>query len=110
MCPPGPLFTAPRPVSDKILDGVLELYNVLKRLCQQSSKDQDSKDQDSKDQDSKDQDSKDRDSKDQDSKDQDSDLLCFVLSQTLSSVVGMVEDAGKLGVAFPLETVFDTLK
>lgn len=65
---------------------------------EQQDTDTDSKQQDS---------SKQQDIKKQDSKEQDMSL--FLLSQCVSSIVGMVGDGEEVGVALPLESMLETL-
>ncbi len=119
-----PWFPLYRPVSDKAMSHVVQLFGVLKDLVgkqdikDQDTKVQDIKDQDIKDKDIKDQDTKGQDIKDQDIKDQDTkvqdikdqDTHCFLLSQAMSSIVGMADGGTEVGVALPLECVLDALK
>lgn len=70
------------------MDQVVELYNVLKGGLE----DQDGREDCRQD-------------------DDDDDVRCFVLSQTLSCLVGMgCSGGGEVGVVLPLETVLETLK
>ena len=105
-----------RPVPEAASGKLLELYAVLKELIS----DQDSQNQDSRNQDSKNQDSKNQDSKNQDSRGEDvlqdshcrgQDRWCFILSQTLSTIVGVAsEGEEEVGVVMSLENVIDLLK
>ena len=105
-----------RPVPEAASGKLLELYAVLKELMS----DQDSQNQDSRNQDSKNQDSKNQDSKNQDSRGEDvlqdshcrgQDRWCFILSQTLSTIVGVAsEGEEEVGVVMSLENVIDLLK
>lgn len=98
------------------MEDVVQLYGVLKGSVTKKNREQDtdteSKQQDSNSQDSKEHVIKQQVIKEQDSKEQDSkqqDMPLFLLSQCVSSIVGMVSDGEELGVALPLESVLETL-